>query len=132
MGTKAGSADRLRLYPCRLNLKPQVTLGNLCCMMTAMVRPVSRVLRLGCGVLAFCFQVLVPCGLPWGLGPGQRLGDDPYHGLAALGALHVQRELPRRAGFLYQVSEILGTFFPSPFHICLDVFGRMEGLSEKF
>lgn len=39
---------------------------------------------------------------PWGLGPGQRLGDDPYHGLAALGALHVQRELPRRAGFLYQ------------------------------
>ncbi|KAM7224939.1 hypothetical protein CapIbe_022916 [Capra ibex] len=40
-------------------------------MMTAMVRPVSRVLRLGC-VLAFCFQVLVPCGLPgaWGLDNG--------------------------------------------------------------
>lgn len=54
---------------------------------------------------------------PWGLRPGQRLGDDPYHGLAALGALHVQRELPRRARFLYQVSEIWGTFFPSPFHI---------------
>ncbi|KAI4544859.1 hypothetical protein MG293_005125 [Ovis ammon polii] len=36
-----------------------------------MVRPVSRVLRLGC-VLAFCFQVLVPCGLPgaWGLDNG--------------------------------------------------------------
>uniref|UniRef100_A0AC11BZ98 Galactosidase alpha n=1 Tax=Ovis aries TaxID=9940 RepID=A0AC11BZ98_SHEEP len=35
------------------------------------VRPVSRVLRLGC-VLAFCFQVLVPCGLPgaWGLDNG--------------------------------------------------------------
>lgn len=58
-------------YPRRLNLKPQVTLGNLCCMMTATMKPVSRVLRLGC-VLAFCFQVLVPYGLPraWGLDNG--------------------------------------------------------------
>ncbi|XP_040120883.1 alpha-galactosidase A [Oryx dammah] len=40
-------------------------------MMTAMVSPVSRVLRLGC-LLAFCFQVLLPCGLPgaWGLDNG--------------------------------------------------------------
>lgn len=59
----------------------------------------------------------VSLGAPWGLGPRQRLGDDPYHGLAALGALHVQRELPRRAGFLCQVSAILGTRFPSSFRV---------------
>lgn len=29
-------------------------------------------------------------GRSWGPGPGQWLGHDPYHGLAALGALHVQ------------------------------------------
>ncbi|XP_006051910.3 alpha-galactosidase A [Bubalus bubalis] len=40
-------------------------------MMTATMKPVSRVLRLGC-VLAFCFQALVPYGLPraWGLDNG--------------------------------------------------------------
>ena len=40
-------------------------------MMTATMKPVSRVLRLGC-VLAFCFQVLAPYGLPraWGLDNG--------------------------------------------------------------
>ena len=57
---------------------------------------------------------LVSLGAPCGPGPRQWLGDDPYHGLAALGALHVQRELPRRAGSLCQVSGILDTRFPSP------------------
>lgn len=68
-------------------------------------------------------------GRPRGPGPEQRLGEDPYHGLAALGALHVQCGLSRRSGFLYQVSEILGTFFPSPF-LPATVEG-MEGRSEK-
>lgn len=59
-----------------------------------MVRPVSSPaagLRAG---------LLLPgpgsCGL-LGLGAWTTASDDPYHGLAALGALHVQRELPRRA-----------------------------------
>ena len=47
-------------------------------------RPASRL----------CAGALFPgpgtLGRSWGLGPGQWLGDDPYHGLASLGALHVQ------------------------------------------
>lgn len=50
-----------------------------------------------------------PLGHPERRGPGQRLGEDPDHGLAALGAVHVQRELSRTARCMYQVPELLGT-----------------------
>ncbi|XP_070317904.1 alpha-galactosidase A isoform X3 [Odocoileus virginianus] len=54
-------------------------------MMTAMMKPLSRVLWLGC-VLVFCFQVLVPCGLPGACGLDNGLAMTP-----TMGWLHWER-----------------------------------------
>ncbi|OWJ99484.1 GLA [Cervus elaphus hippelaphus] len=54
-------------------------------MVTAMMKPLSRVLWLGC-VLVFCFQVLVPCGLPGACGLDNGLAMTP-----TMGWLHWER-----------------------------------------
>lgn len=75
--------------PLKLNLKAQITNRNL----TLHYGDNEAEEPVAAAVLPTGTSLPGPGSLerPWGQGPGQWLGDDPYHGLAALGAFHVQR-----------------------------------------